>query len=93
MTTATENETDIDTDILEALDFEPAPPSCDYTDCDVVAASKLVCGACEQGVEFMCAPHTIVTRIAQQQAPEEHIIFDNTCKHTPEFGTCKIVPL
>lgn len=91
MTTATDNE--IDTDILEALDFEPVPPSCDYTDCEEKAASKLLCGVCAEGCEFMCGPHTVVTALAQQQAPDERIKFDQTCGHDPFFETCKILPL
>ncbi len=83
----------VDTDILESLDFDPGEPTCDYTDCDQEAKAKLVCGVCYEGVELMCAEHTIITRIAQMQAPEELIVFDNTCKHTPEFGNCQIVAL
>lgn len=82
-----------DTEILESLDFQESPPTCDYTDCEIVAVAKLVCGVCYEGVELMCAGHTIVTRMAQMQAPEELVTFDNTCKHNPEFGNCQIVPL
>ena len=95
MTTATDER--VDADILEALDFEEAPPTCDYTDCENEAAAKLVCGVCGMisggGVELMCQDHTVATAIAQQQVPEEMVIFDRTCKHRPELGNCSIVPL
>lgn len=93
MTTATESSTEIESDVLEALDFEPTPPSCDYTDCETVAAAKLLCGVCYQGCEFMCGDHTIVTAIARLQQPQEPVVFDKTCKHSPELGNCEILAL
>lgn len=95
MTTQTDErvDADTDTDILEGLDFEEAPPTCDYTDCDAEAKAKLVCGVCYQGVELMCQGHTIQTAILKAAHPEELVVFDNTCKHRPEFGNCDIVAL
>lgn len=82
-----------ETDILEALDFDESPPTCDYTDCENEAAAKLVCGVCYQGVELMCKEHTVMTAIYKINHPEEVVVFDNTCKHRPEYGNCDIVAL
>jgi hypothetical protein len=91
--TATDAGTDIESEILAGLDFEPVPPTCDFQECEEVAKSKLVCGICSDGCELMCGSHTIFTALAKVKAPDERVVFDKTCGHTPFFSTCDIVSL
>ena len=89
-------EPDIDQDtftiLMEGVEWSE-DQSCDYTDCDVTATHMLVCGVCYTGREFMCGEHAEATAAARLEYPEEKVIFDKTCQHSPELGNCVIEPL
>ena len=82
---------DTSTEIFNDLNLNWDVP-CSYTDCDIEATHFLVCP--EDGMrETMCTPHTIVTKLMQVEAPDETIVFDNSCGHHPKAKDCKITPM
>jgi hypothetical protein len=83
-------DTEIETLLFESLD---SSIPCSFPECDSDATHILVCGACFQGREFMCGPHTEIVQQIKTIAPTELIIFDQTCGQTPEYGNCHIEPI
>lgn len=83
-------EVDIDTSILEALDFDHTP-KCDNEECENDATHTIRCH-CRKGVEFSC--FGCVTEILAG-SPTAIIIFDKqkSCGHMSSLHICEIAPL
>lgn len=80
---------DIDTSILEALDFD-VTPKCDNDTCERDATHTIRCH-CRRGVEFSC--FQCVTEILAE--PLAIIKFDpqKSCGHLSSLHVCEIAPL
>lgn len=80
---------DIDTSILEALDFD-ATPKCDNNTCERDATHTIRCH-CRKGVEFSCA-QCIMEIKATDGA---YIMFDpnKSCGHFSSLDICEIAPI
>lgn len=85
-------DTDIDADLMSELESLNDSVKCSFVDCTEEATSILRC-PCFEGNETMCAPHTAYAREVQAQAPNEVIVFNETCKHAVRFGDCAILAI
>lgn len=91
MSTALEN--DIDTSILDDLEFSHVDPTiCEYTDCEAEATHMLLC-PCNEGAENTCTPHAEEIREAVAIGRIGVIRFDHTCGHNVLLHQCTLIPL